>query len=211
MRSQYLGRSPDSIASPARSRPTCAPPEGMSWSGLRALFGAFDDAMFALAGPRHPDHGLGPLAPVLRPLRHADVAEGRRARTPVPELRADPLSAHRAGRHGAGAQARPAPARALAAFPAGHVQRARRLRRAGREPGAVPAPRGAGGSRRRGRQPALLRQPALAVSAFADDRVQLRLRRRRDHARNPARSRRRPGSTSTICRCCPTRSASRAG
>ena len=59
-------------------------------------------------------------------LRHADRVEAERAGAPVPELRADPLSAHRAGGHGAGAQRRPAPARALAAFPARHAQRAGR-------------------------------------------------------------------------------------
>src|SRR6266567_3717361 len=39
--------------------------------------------------------------------------------------------------------------------------------------------RGAGGSRRPGRRPAIRRQPVMAVPAFADDRVYRRVRRRR--------------------------------
>ena len=60
------------------------------------------------------------------------------------------------------------------------VQRTRRLRRARRVARAVRGARSRGGSRRERAQLPLLRQPVLAVPAFADDRVHLRVVERRD-------------------------------
>jgi len=66
------------------------------------------------------------------------------------------------------------------------------------------------GSRHRGREPALFRQPAVAfphslMVAFVADYARARSRR------SPTRSKRPTGSASTRCRACRTRSASRGG
>lgn len=49
-RSQYLGMLGEHHCYACECEEGCAPPEGMQWSGLRALFGAIDDAQFAIAG-----------------------------------------------------------------------------------------------------------------------------------------------------------------
>ncbi|MBL8533083.1 MAG: DNA helicase RecQ [Betaproteobacteria bacterium] len=97
-------------------------------------------------------------------------------------MRPDALSARRTGGNGAGAAGTRTAARPLAAFSARHVQRAGRVRRTGREYRGLPRAGGQGGSRDRRRQPALFLEPALAVPALADDRLPLRLRRRRHRA-----------------------------
>src|SRR6266850_3497903 len=103
-------------------------------------------------GARIPDRRLGPVPPVLRPLRHADRAENERAGARLSELRPVALPAHRPRGDGAGQKGKRVVAGALAAFPARDVQRARRLRRAGRNPGADAGARSARGSRHRSRR-----------------------------------------------------------
>lgn len=49
-RSQYLGMLGEQHCFACDLDETCVPPEGMALSGLRALFGALDDSIFALAG-----------------------------------------------------------------------------------------------------------------------------------------------------------------
>jgi len=48
--SQYLGMLGEQHCFACDLDETCVPPEGMALSGLRALFGALDDSIFALAG-----------------------------------------------------------------------------------------------------------------------------------------------------------------
>ena len=50
LRSQYLGTLGESHCFAAEVAESTEPPSGMQWSGLRALFGALDDSLFALAG-----------------------------------------------------------------------------------------------------------------------------------------------------------------
>jgi NAD+ diphosphatase len=49
-RSQYLGLLGEQHCFACELEEGCSAPEGMQWSGLRALFGAIDDSLFALAG-----------------------------------------------------------------------------------------------------------------------------------------------------------------
>jgi NAD+ diphosphatase len=49
-RSQYLGILGEQHCFACEVEEGCTPPQGMQWSGLRALFGSIDDALFALAG-----------------------------------------------------------------------------------------------------------------------------------------------------------------
>jgi NAD+ diphosphatase len=49
-RSQYLGILGEQHCFACELEEGCTPPEGMQWSGLRALFGAIDDSLFAVAG-----------------------------------------------------------------------------------------------------------------------------------------------------------------
>jgi len=49
-RSQYLGVLGEQHCFACELEEGSAPPEGMQWSGLRALFGAVDDSLFAIAG-----------------------------------------------------------------------------------------------------------------------------------------------------------------
>jgi len=49
-RSQYLGILGEQHCFACELDEGCTPPEGMQWSGLRALFGAIDDSLFAVAG-----------------------------------------------------------------------------------------------------------------------------------------------------------------
>jgi len=49
-RSQYLGILGEQHCFACELEEGCAAPEGMQWSGLRALFGSIDDSLFALAG-----------------------------------------------------------------------------------------------------------------------------------------------------------------
>ena len=80
------------------------------------------------------------------------------------------------------ARPRAAP-RARAALSARDVQRARGLRRAGRDDRGLHPARSARGSGTRGRRHPLLREPVVGVPALADDRVHGRIRRRRAPAR----------------------------
>lgn len=50
VRTQYLGSLGARHCFSAECAADIAPPDGFSWSGLRALFGQLDDAMFALVG-----------------------------------------------------------------------------------------------------------------------------------------------------------------
>ena len=50
VREQYLGSLAGKHCFAAEVEDDTAAPEGMQWSGLRALFGALDDTLFALAG-----------------------------------------------------------------------------------------------------------------------------------------------------------------
>jgi NAD+ diphosphatase len=50
LRTQYLGMLGTRHCFSAECAPDAPAPEGFAWSGLRALFGLFDDVMFALAG-----------------------------------------------------------------------------------------------------------------------------------------------------------------
>ena len=164
--------------------PTFLLPDGYVWSGLRALFGLFDDAMFALAGRAvqimdwdrsHQYCGRCGTPTVLKP--------GERARQcpncgQIHYPRIAPAVMALVQRR------RPASARAFAALRAGHVQRPGRLRRARREPRALPRARSERRGRRQGREPALLLEPVLALSPFADDRFQLRLGGGGDHPRS---------------------------
>ena len=50
VRSQYLGTLAGRHCYSGECAPDVPAPDGYVWSGLRALFGLFDDAMFALAG-----------------------------------------------------------------------------------------------------------------------------------------------------------------
>jgi NAD+ diphosphatase len=49
-RSQYLGILGEQHCFACELEEDCTAPEGMQWSGLRALFGSIDDSLFALAG-----------------------------------------------------------------------------------------------------------------------------------------------------------------
>ena len=49
-RSQYLGTLGEQHCFACELEEGSTPPEGMQWSGLRALFGSIDDSLFALAG-----------------------------------------------------------------------------------------------------------------------------------------------------------------
>ena len=49
-RSQYLGVLGEQHCFACELEEGSAPPDGMQWSGLRALFGAVDDSLFAIAG-----------------------------------------------------------------------------------------------------------------------------------------------------------------
>ena len=49
-RSQYLGILGEQHCFACELEEGSAPPDGMQWSGLRALFGAVDDSLFAIAG-----------------------------------------------------------------------------------------------------------------------------------------------------------------
>jgi NAD+ diphosphatase len=49
-RSQYLGTLGEQHCFSCELDEGCALPDGMQWSGLRALFGALDDSLFAIAG-----------------------------------------------------------------------------------------------------------------------------------------------------------------
>ena len=155
-------------------------PAGMSWEGLRTLFSVLDDAHFALAG---------------RALQLVDWDRTHQfcGRCGTPTRGESATSACASARP---ASSRPtrgwrrrswrsfmekgkrAPARAQPALSARHVQRARRLRRARRVARAVP---GARSARRKSACAStnmpLLRQPVVAVPAFADDRVRLRVAR----------------------------------
>src|SRR6202008_2530961 len=111
-----------------------------------------------------------PFAPILRPVRDTDAGEIRRTSARVPQLRAGPLSAYSAGRNGIGATWRPPLARAFPPLRPGHVQRVGWLRRARREPRALPSTRSERGGRCQGCQSALLLEPVLALPPFAHDR-----------------------------------------
>jgi len=50
LRTQYLGMLGTRHCFSAECAPDIPAPEGFAWSGLRALFGLFDDVLFALAG-----------------------------------------------------------------------------------------------------------------------------------------------------------------
>ncbi len=50
LRNQYLGSLGQAHCFAAEVAESAEPPAGMQWSGLRALFGALDDSLFALAG-----------------------------------------------------------------------------------------------------------------------------------------------------------------
>ena len=50
VRSQYLGMLEDTHCMAAEADEAIEPREGLQWSGLRALFGALDDSLFAIAG-----------------------------------------------------------------------------------------------------------------------------------------------------------------
>lgn len=50
LRAQYLGTLSDVPCYTAEIASDTAAPDGMKWSGLRALFGALDDTVFAIAG-----------------------------------------------------------------------------------------------------------------------------------------------------------------
>ena len=102
--------------------------------------------------PRVPGRRMGSHASLLRPLRHADQRQAGRARQAVPGLRLCRVSAHFAGDDGAG-DARPrGAARARQPVSRRDVQRARRLRRAGRDDRGLHPSRGARGSRHRRRR-----------------------------------------------------------
>jgi NAD+ diphosphatase len=49
-RSQYLGTLGEQHCYACEVEAGCSAPQGMQWSGLRALFGSIDDSLFALAG-----------------------------------------------------------------------------------------------------------------------------------------------------------------
>ena len=163
-------------------------PQGMLWQGLRALYGRLDDNLFALAG---------------RALQYVDWDRTHQfcGRCGTPTV------------HRSGERARECPACALIVYPR-IAPAVMCLIRRGHEillarsprfpPGMYSALAGfvePGESLEqclarevleetgvRIANHALFRQPTLAVSAFADDRLRRRLRRRRDHAR-PGRNR----------------------
>ncbi len=74
-------------------------PSGMTTQGLRELHAQLGDILFASGGPRRADRQLGPHAPVLRPVRHADRDAELRAGEEMPGLWADQLPAAVAGHH----------------------------------------------------------------------------------------------------------------
>ena len=127
-------------------------PAGMRFAGLRSLFFKLPEPLLALAARAfqvvdwdRTHRFCGRCGTPTRDKRG-------RAREGVPGLRPRRVSARVAGDDGAG-HARPrAPARARPPLSAGHVQRARGLRRAGRDDRGLHPPRGARGSRRRGRR-----------------------------------------------------------
>ena len=120
----------------------------------------------------------------------ARAAAGR-ARAALHDVRPRPVPAHRPGRdHGrhrrrAGAEDERCLLGRQAAWPAGSLLDAGRLRRAGGDDRGRRTPRGAGGGRRPGRRGRLLRQPALAAPGQPDARVR-RARRRRPRSRSTA-------------------------
>src|SRR5690606_12628415 len=120
---------------------------------------------------RRADRGLGPYASLLRRVRHAYRAAVERAIAALPELRPDRLSAHLAGDDGPGDPRPPAAARARRELRRQHVQRPGGLSRGRGIDRGSGATRSARGGRHRGGSAALLRQPELAVSQLADDRV----------------------------------------
>ena len=100
-RTLYLGRLGGVDCWAAELPADAAAPAGLSWEGLRPLFSVLDDDHFALAGRALQLAAMGPRPPVLRPLRHADAGETRRARARLPRLQAFGLPARGAGGDGA--------------------------------------------------------------------------------------------------------------
>ena len=149
LRVQYLGRYAGQHCFSCEIAAEVAAPEGMSWAGLRSLFGA-DRRCVCSRWPAARSRswtGTARTSTAGAAARPPCVKAGELARqcpncgqTHYPRIAPAVMALVR--------KRQSAPARALAAFPARHAQRAGRLRRAGREPRAVPAPRGAGGSGR---------------------------------------------------------------
>ena len=145
-------------------------PDGWTFAGLRALFSVLPEPLFRVAGRalmlvdwERSHRFCGRCGTATR------AKEGERARecpacgrTRVPE---DLPGDHR-GRH----PGRPAPARAAPPVRAA-VHRGGGVRGAGRDARGVRAPGGARGDRPRDRRAPLLREPALAVPAFAHGRA----------------------------------------
>jgi NAD+ diphosphatase len=117
-------------------------PAGWQPVPLRQAMMAFPETLAGAGRPRGAGAGMGPHAPLLRRLRHAHRAPGRRTRAPLPGLRPHGLPAHQPGHDGAGVAPGRGAAGARAALRQGHVQRAGRLRRGRRIHRALHPPRG---------------------------------------------------------------------
>ncbi len=161
LRTLYLGRLRGVDCWAAEAAPEAMAPAGMAWEGLRTLFSVLDDAHFALAGRA--------LQLVEWDRTHQYCG---RCGTPTEPKRDE--------------RVRVCPACKLAAYPRvapavmALVHRGRD--RARRVAGAVSGARSRRGSRGADKQHPLLREPAVAVPAFADDRLRLRMGERRDPA-----------------------------
>ena len=167
----YLGRLQGADCVAIGLPDEAATPVGYMLTGLRALFLRLPEATLALAARAFQvvewDRTHRFCGRCGTPTRR----QAGRARQAMPGVRLCRLSARFAGDDGAG-HARPrGAARARQPFPERDVQRARGLRRAGRDDRGLHPPRSARGSRHRGQRPALLREPVVGVPALADDRV----------------------------------------
>ena len=142
---------------------------------------------------------MGPHAPVLRTLRHGTLAK-REERVRVCPAYNFGLSARGARRHGARSRGKSDPARAQSALSCRHASALAGFVEPGESLEQCLAREVAEEVGVRIGASALLREPELAVSALAHDRVRLRVRRRRIEAASRRRSRTQSGSIYCICR-----------
>ena len=125
-----------------------------------------------------PDPLLGPPQRLLPHVRHPHRVEDTHNET-LPAVRTGDVSAHSHSRDSADTPWRGrGSAGALAQLPWQLLRTCGRLSRSRREPGAVRAPRGDGGDRTHHQEPALLRQPDMALPQRADGGIYRRLRER---------------------------------
>ena len=181
-RSQYLGVLGEQHCYACELREDSAPPTGMQLSGLRALFGAIDDSLFALAGRAFQivdwDRSHQFCGRCGTPTRQRLNERARECpscgQVHYPRIAPAVMALVRRGNELLLARSPHFPPGMYSAL-AGFVEPGETLEQ-------TTGARSARGSGHRYQEPAILCQPAVAVPAFTDDSVLRGLRRRRNHA-----------------------------